>query len=273
MAPGPCEWPITYHGCPEGLPKVFEGMDEDRKTAFEEMATEYLWRWTGQRFGLCEETLRPCKRDCHEGTSTFTGLTGSGTPRNGWGPALIEGRWFNLGCGACGTSCGCSDDGSLRLPDPVESIVSVEINGETLEADTYRVDNYGLLVRTDGGRWPGCQNLNADLGETDTWAVTYKRGQAVPTGGQHAVGRLAVELALAECDPEECSLPQRVQSITRQGVTVAMLDSFDDIDKGHTGIWGIDSWISSVTKPPKSGRVLSPDYRSERGRISTFGKA
>src|SRR3546814_4772015 len=49
-----------------------------------------------------------------------------------------------------------------------------------------------------------------------------------------SAGRLANELAKAACNDKSCGLPQRVQSITRQGVTVAVLDSFDDIDTGHT---------------------------------------
>jgi hypothetical protein len=38
-----------------------------------------------------------------------------------------------------------------------------------------------------------------------------------------------------------------------------MLDAFDDIEKGHTGIWIIDSWVTSITQPPARSVVLSPD--------------
>ena len=70
---------------------------------------------------------------------------------------------------------------------------------------------------------------------------------------------LAWELSKAVECPDECELPQRVQSVTRQGVSVTVLDQFEDLDEGRTGIWLIDSWVASVTRPPSGGSVLSPD--------------
>jgi hypothetical protein len=96
----------------------------------------------------------------------------------------------------------------------------------------------------------------------NTFQITYQRGVPVPTGGQLAAGLLACEYAKALCNDSSCQLPKRVQSISRQGVTVAaVLDSFDDIDTGHTGIWLIDSWVASVTKsaPRWPSRVYNVD--------------
>jgi hypothetical protein len=113
--------------------------------------------------------------------------------------------------------------------------------------------------------------MDAPLGSENTWSVTYQQGKPVPVGGQIAAGLLACELAKAACGDKSCGLPQRVQSITRQGVTVAVLDAFDDIDTGHTGIWLIDSWVASVTKRPRRWRVLSPDRRQPTvGRVQTW---
>src|SRR3546814_17185264 len=92
---------------------------------------------------------------------------------------------------------------------------------------------YTTLSRS--GRWPTCQNMNLADGAEDTWSVTYVKGYAVPKGGQVAAGMLAVELAKAACNDKTCGLPRRVQSVTRQGVTVAVLDAFDDIDEGQIG--------------------------------------
>jgi hypothetical protein len=100
--------------------------------------------------------------------------------------------------------------------------------------------------------------------------VTYVRGVRVPEGGEIAAGVLALELAKAACNDNTCQLPKRMQTMTRQGVTVAMLDSFDDVDKGHTGIWIIDSWVASMTKTPVRPTVLSPDKPRHATRRSTW---
>src|SRR3546814_20601967 len=97
--------------------------------------------------------------------------------------------------------------------------------------------------------------MNLADGAEDTWSVTYVKGYAVPKGGQVAAGMLAVELAQAACNDKTCGLPRRVQSVTRQGVNVAVLDAFDDIDQGPTGIWAIDSGVAYVFRPTAPTRV------------------
>jgi hypothetical protein len=223
-------------------------MEASGVVLYEDMATEYLWRWTGKSLGLCEITVRPCRQDCTSGRSTFTG----GGPHVGrsapWTPVLVGGAWFNIGCGLCGDTCGCGGVAPLRLPGPVDSVQEVRQGDTVLDPTKYHVENHALLVRTDGESWSPCGT-----------EITYTRGVPVPVGGQVAAGVLAVQLAKAACSDKTCELPQRVQTVTRQGVTIAMLDSFDDVDSGHTGIWIIDSWLASMTKPPPRSRVLSPD--------------
>lgn len=149
---------------------------------------------------------------------------------------------------------------------PAAEIVSVEVDGAVLPSGAYRLDNHTLLVRQDGDLWPYRQDMDRPLGEPGTWGVTVKVGEAVPIGGQMAAGKLACELAKAACGAEKCELPKRVQSLSRQGVSIQMmLDTFDDLDKGRTGIWIIDSWVASVTRPDEVGfAVASPDVRPAR---------
>src|SRR5690606_32115828 len=232
---------------------------------------EYLWRFTDRQFGLCEATIRPCRRDCTEGlSSVFSGLPGQRSP---WTPALIGGRWVNLGCAAgCRDACGCgSATPALRFDLPVYDVTAVEVDGELLDPATYRVDDHRLLVRQDGGRWPTCQDMSLPLGGEGTWAVTFRTGSPVPPGGQVAAGKLALELAKAACGDKGCALPQRWQSITRPGVNItAALDTFEGLDQGKTGIWIIDSWVASVTQPTLGFAIASPDLRPT-GRRTTFG--
>jgi hypothetical protein len=268
-----CSWPVSYAAC--GTCEPLASMPASGQEMFEEMAGDYLRAWVPS-VGLCPVTIRPCRANCPDGDSTFYGRGPySGGP--GWGPVLVGGSWYNLGCGRCGDTCSCDGNAPIRLPGPVSSVEQVVIDGGILDPLAYRVDNRSLLVRLDGRSWPTCQALGSPsapgTGVPGTWQVTYTRGTPVPMGGQIAAGVLACELAKAACRDASCQLPQRVQSITRQGVTVAILDAFDDIDTGHTGIWIIDSWVASMTKPSLPSLVRSPDLPHPRNRRTTWPSA
>jgi hypothetical protein len=183
-------------------------------------ATEVLWNLSGQRFGLCEVTLRPCRRDCF----------GSSWPQ----PLLYGGAWFNLTCGSCPGTCSCGALEEAVLPAPVYSVVSVKVDGSPLVTGAYRVDDDRLLVRLDGGRWPDCQDLAKADTEVGTWSVTAQFGEAVPTVGRQAVGELACEMAKA-CLGEDCRLPANVASLVRQGVTISFPESQDLVDRLYFG--------------------------------------
>lgn len=302
---GPCEWPALYSACgglnPDGTPacEPLASMDPDEIAQFERMAGEYLNNWTGGRFGQCLVTIRPCRQNCWDGVSTYNGAgpTGNGTP---FTPVLIRGSWFNLGCGTCGDTCGCYHTPTLTLPGPVSGVEQIVIGGDVLPPSAYRVDNWRYLTRTDGGDWPTCQDLTApsgpaepqitdidpisgtagttvtvtgsgfqDVPRDDTFEITYLRGREVPLHGQVAAGMLACELAKDACGDKSCRLPRRVSSIDRQGTSI-VFDDFNDLDRGRTGIWVIDSWISSVTQAPRSGRVRSPDLPRVAGRVTNW---
>jgi hypothetical protein len=262
---GPCEWNVSYAaatGC-----NAITDLPADERLVFEAIAVQYLWRWTGMKFGTCAVTVRPRRSDCPP-SNTFSGPGNAYLPSEGapWAPALVNGQWYNIGC-SCGDICSCDRVQQIALPGPIASIEEVVIDGALLQSTAYRVDNGNLLVRIDGQAWPTCNDLSQDssigLGATGTWEVTYKQGLPVPVGGQVAAGILATEFAKAAGD-KDCALPKRVQSVTRQGITVAVLDNFDDIQVGHTGIWLVDSWVASVTKAPHHSRVYSPDVKETR---------
>ena len=252
----PCAWPADYAGC--DVPETFANLPASGKAVYEEMATDYLWNFTGQRFGVCEVTVRPCRQDCRDAASTFYGAGGGA----GFQPVIVGGQWYNLGCGSCGDDCSCDSVSILRLPGPVTAITEVQIDGEVVDPATYRVDNSRLLVN-EGASWPVCQDMGAPLGEVGTWAVTYERGIEVPTGGRVAAGTLAVELWKALCNDESCRLPQRIKVLSRQGVSIEpIITEMADLEKGFTGIWVIDQWLASVTSAASARsrpKVLSPD--------------
>ncbi|MGV2384967.1 MAG UNVERIFIED_CONTAM: hypothetical protein LOD86_06825, partial [Thermobifida fusca] len=205
-------------------------------------ATETLWALSGRRFGLCEVTLRPCRRDCYDGRfyddfgPPWTGA------RSYPQPALIGGQWFNLTCGSC-SDCACGTVSEALLPAPVHSIVEVKVDGTPLVTGAYRVDNNRLLVRTDGGRWPRCNDLTRADSEAGTWSVTARFGEVPPEGAALAMGELACEIAKA-ADGQDCRLPAGVQQLVRQGVTISYPDVGELFAKGRTGLYLVDMFVA-----------------------------
>lgn len=280
MAPrtGPCEggWPLGH--CDEdtespGVQKcaALANLDPVQAQLVEDAAVEYLWNWTGKRFGTCSVTIRPCQEACLGDMTTYRGWDTASARLPHFGgqlsPALVGGQWFNFGCSGCGERCSCSFVSEVALPQPVSTVTEVRLDGAVFPEASWRVDNNRYLVRTDGGQWPHCQDMTSDPAtDPDTFSVTYDIGTPAPAGGQVAAGVLACELAKAACGAAGCRLPQRVQSITRQGVTAAFLDTNADLwTNGATGLFAVDSWVASVNSPSRTGgRIMSPDTRAVR---------
>lgn len=260
---GSCNWNPSYIECRST--DALDQMQPEQRETVEQMASDLLWNWTGRLFGECPVEYRPCRQNCgKEGFSSgawAVALNGDNSP---WAPALTGGQWRNVTCGNCGDSCGCSSTQALRLPWPVSSIEEIVIDGAVLYPTEYRLDSHSLLQRLDGQGWPACQDLDLPSTEPGTWRINYLWGMPVPAGGQIAAGLLASEMAMALCNDAACKLPQRIQSVTRQGITVTMLDPFEDVNDGRTGIWLVDAWVASVTRPKRGARVFSVDIPSKR---------
>lgn len=264
---GPCGWPLVgTDGCPDLVALDDEGALGPSRADVEAMAVGWLWSWTGKRYGLCEVTLRPSRDDC--AGSTYLGRTGIPDPvagSYGWHALTLSGGFVSrVGCGICDDRCGCTEPVSIRLPGPIHQVNEVLVDGNVVDAADYRVDNGKRLVRQDGDGWPVCNDVGKPPTEPGTWQVTYLQGVPVPEGGQVAAGVLACEMAKALALSPDCRLPQRVQTITREGVTVGVLDPFDGIGEGRTGIWLVDSWVASITHAPARSTIHSPDRRPAR---------
>lgn len=189
-------------------------------------ASEILYVLSGRQFpGVCEATVRPC------------------------GP-----------CG-CHDRCSCRPSQIVLQPQPAISVTSVLIDGEILLESEYRLDPGSRLVRLNGEVWPCCQDLSLPSTEEGTFEIEYSYGQEPPVSGKRAAALLACELARACTPGVECQLPARVTSITRQGVSMALLDPQDFLDNGRTGIYEIDLFLRTfnpdgLTQP---ARVINPD--------------
>jgi hypothetical protein len=207
-------------------------------------ATEVLWQRTHRRFGVCELTLRPCRRTCWPDDvrvpSYMTDISGWGWPF----PTMIGGAWFNLGCSACGDTCSCTVLQEAVLPSPVAEVTEVKIDGVVLDPTAYRVDNHKVLVRLDGNTWPLCQDLSLADTEVGTWSVTATYGEQLPTLGQYAVAELATEI-VKHCVGGTCNLPTgTVRSVTRQGVSMMYLDDAG-LGTGKIGLYWVDLFLAT----------------------------
>lgn len=257
---GPCaDWPVTWTCELSTLNPAVTGVAVS-------MATETLYALTGMRFGLCEVTLRPCRSDCGSG-GFYDDFGPPWTARYWPQPALIGGLWFNLTCGSCPGDCSCGDVSEVRLPAPVYDITEVVIDGEALAASAYWLDNNRILVRTDGLKWPRCNDLAADSG-AGTWSVTARYGEPLPDGAALAMGELACEIAKA-ADGHDCRLPAGVQQLVRQGVTISYPDVGELFKKGRTGLYLVDMFIT--TWNPNGLRQRSRVYRIDAPTVRRPG--
>lgn len=225
------------------------------------LAGQTLRLLTGFRVGGCPITVRPCRAGCNESTWRTYPVSGMGgsTP---WFPVSLGGRWLNIGCGHAG-GCSCSGLSEVKLYGPASVVTQVKIGGSVLDPTAYRLDQGGLLVRTDGDPWPMEQNLSAPDTEPDTWSVTYLPAAPVDGLGAYAAGVLAGEFVKA-CTGGDCRLPDNVTQIVRPGISMTIgLGAFP---QGKTGIREVDSWIEDVNPsglqaPPL---VYSPDVPRHR---------
>jgi hypothetical protein len=151
----------------------------------------------------------------------------------------------------------------------VSVIDEVMIDGVVLDPGAYRLDSVqgrgAILVRTDGECWPECQDMDAANDAVGAFTITYQKGVAVPRAGQIAAGKLACEFAKA-CGGGDCALPQELQSLTRNGVEVQVIDPSVLPENILTGIADVDRWVRSVNPNNLAARprVFSSDVRPNR---------
>lgn len=253
----PCNWAVDTGCC-----STWDEYTTDLQTAAANFGALIVWAATGRRFGLCERTVRPC------GQWRDNSWWGNGWywSEGVWFPYIFNGLWRNCynGCGA--GCCTCEPTHQVWLPAPVASIpaTGVSVDGEIIPTTAWRVDDGQWLVRTDGQAWPDCQDYDADSGE-GVFTVTYNKGLAVPSTLLRAAGEMACEYAKA-CTGGECRLPSRIQSLTRQGMTVSMVDVDSLLDRGLTGVQTVDQVITTFNPYglKKKLSIWSPDLPINR---------
>jgi hypothetical protein len=261
----PDGWTITD---PVWCSTTWTSLTDAQKTLAARLAAFTVFSLTGRQFGTVTATLRPCNAaqlmPLYQ-TYPVNILNPWGVEDSGSYPAayIYQGVWHNAGCG--GISC-CGARCEIDLP-PTLSIASVAIDSATLDPSAYRVDNGHLLVRTDGDCWPQCQDLdkNPAVGVENTFTITGVFGRTVPQEALDAAGLLACEIGKAIAG-QPCRLPQRMQSLTRQGVSVQFPSPNTYLDRGLTGLNEVDQLVVQLNpgRLTRAPLVLSPDVSPTR---------
>lgn len=248
------------------------GLTDDQINVWLPVASEILFALSGRRFsGSCSLTVRPCS----QGSIDYLPV-GFKSPDLDWARGWTRNPWgYGCFCSPSAGSCGCQSEIILEFA-PITSITSVKVDGVTLDPARYRLDENLYLVRlpnADGSSasWPCGQDMTLASTELNTFEVSYTYGVAPPVSGLRAAGELACHLALACVGSEECRLPTNVTNVTRQGVSLSLLDPQLFLDRGKTGLYLVDLFLHSVNpggliRPPY---VWSPDYQARTRRIGT----
>lgn len=244
----------------------YAGLLEPQIAPYLMVASEICYKLSGRAFpGVCELVgLRPCRRPAMDRHPTRP------LPPFTWSPLW----WGWCTCGGTTWDGDCACQAGLYALDldpftPVVSIDEVRIDGVALLADEYTVLDWRHLVRADGV-WPASQRLDLPDTEVGTWAVDLHYGAPVPEDAQLAAATLAGELALA-ANPGagDCILPERIQSVTRQGLTYVLLDPQTFLESGRTGIYLVDLWLRA-TNPHGTTRGAVLSYPGQPGVPGRF---
>lgn len=253
----PCSWTLPDCGCGGCLAEL----NPTARARAAGLASLTVWGLTGRRYGLCEITVMPCSvtgdRDYRVYPVALGDLWGGGGP--GFYPMISDGVWHNVGaCSCCASGC------EVDLPGPTTkaNVVEVKVGGVVVAAAAYQIHDGHLLVRVDGGCWPSCVNFAATPPD---FTVKYRRGETVPAPVLAVTATLACEFGRA-CAGVACRLPNRVSSLTRQGVDVQFADLTELFEAGLTGIDEVDRIILTVNPGRRAERpqVYSPDLPAPR---------
>lgn len=146
---------------------------------------------------------------------------------------------------------GISPESRIKLRGgPVTEIHSIRNRlGEVLDPSFYYLVDHSTVQISVGAPWTPCNT-----------EITYSYGAEPPTAGKMAARTLAIEFAKLWND-EDCALPQRITSVSRQGVSYTILDSQDFIDDMRTGLYAVDLFLKTVNpdKARAKAKVFSVD--------------
>jgi len=139
---------------------------------------------------------------------------------------------------------------------PVTEIKTVRnVGGGVVNPDSYYLVDHSVLQFSEGALI-----VPADI------EISYTYGSEPPVFGKMAARRVAIEFIKLWTEDSDCALPQRITSVSRQGVTYTVLDSQDFLEEMRMGIYEVDLFLktSNPNKAQKRSKVFSPDIPRAR---------
>ena len=233
------------------------------------VASELLYMLSGRRFtGVASATDRPVSHP----TDLDTRFGHGGVPSGYLSSGMASSAWGQSPGGAVSGYGGAKPPSVFLSGYPVIEVTLVKIDGIAIPSNEWYLQDRKQLVRcrpsagaTPTARygWPQSQRLDLPDTEMGTFSVAYNFGVPPPKSGVLAATALAAQLVLDSLGQEN-SLPQRITSITRQGVSAAAVDVMDFFSKGLTGIYQIDLFIEAIN--PGKAKLPPMAWSPDRGR-------
>lgn len=165
-----------------------------------------LWALTGRQYGVKTIKSRPCK------------------------PSR---------CTPCDR---CDRGNAISLHKPAIKLVSVLVDGKSVELDGFALEN-NHLYRRGGLEFPK-QDLSKPLGEPGTWCIEYMIGKLPPPGAGLMVALLTNEI-LNGVETGKCKLPGNWTAVNRQGVSITRAGIQESEKRQKTGIAEVDIWVAT----------------------------
>ena len=221
-----------------------------------QVASNLLWAMSGRKYTgetVVTERYTCTLRNNRMGPSDRTNS-----------PVLFGGDVYNIPSGDYDeyselVSDGLSPDARIRLRGrPVTKILTIRNKtGQILDPSSYYLVDHSTIHIKAGTPWTPC---NVE--------ITYMYGIPVPTAGKMAARKLAIEFARLWAGDELCELPQRVTSVSRQGVSYTILDNQEFIDELRTGLYEIDLFLKTVN--PDNARRKSKVFSVDTPRARRY---
>lgn len=221
------------------------------------VASQLLWSMSGRKFnGVTTVTERyVCASRAYR----------LGASSRNYTPELVGGDVYNLPFDEFDdyaeiTTDGMSPSTRLRLRGrPVVKIHQIrDRTGRIVDPANYYLVDHSTVQARAGFSWAPC-NIE----------ITYSYGAPAPAAGKAAARVLAKEF-IKSWNGDDCDLPQRITSVSRQGVSYTILDSQEFIDDLRTGLYVVDLFLKSVNpdKARAKARVFSPDVPRARRLVA-----
>lgn len=229
-------------------------------------ASQLLYPLSGNAYpGTCSRTVRPCADSfaCEGPWGMWAGTY--------WGFPSRGSRLLRRGCG-------CAPLSRVPLAGHARGITEVTIDGEVVDADTYRLDEHLWLTRVRHPDdldtplyWPSCQAMDKPLTADGTFGITYDYGFDPPSSGILAAQELACAIysncpGVGEIGDGTCNLPSNITHIERQGISIdlAGFSQWGLVNGSwQTGMPMVDAFLNAVnptgTRRKVRAQVWSPD--------------